>query len=115
MDGYATPEEAVRAADGIPPEYARIVAVDYSPDQRHAILLIEYNEPPVTEPYVVLCERRPDGWHQLQGGSGGGLSWLSTSDDGTAGVEVAWGQQPRIRWDVPSWYEREPPRGPNRW
>jgi hypothetical protein len=100
VTGHATPEEAVRAEDSVPSEYARLVKVDYSPNKDYAVVLLEYNEPPTVEPYVVLCESTPSGWVQCQGGSAGGLSWTATRGDGTEGVEVAWGQAPTVRWDV---------------
>ena len=108
MSGYATPEAAVGAADSVPPQYAQIVAVEYSPDGNHAVVLMEYDEPPTVDLYVVLCERAPSGWVEGQGGSGGGLSWMATSADGATGVEVAWGQTPTVRWDVPAFHEPEP-------
>jgi hypothetical protein len=87
----------------------QVVAVNYSPSASHAVVLIEYNEPPGVEPYVVLCEKTPDGWVERQGGSGGGLSWMATDAEGNLGVEVAWGQRPTVRWEVPAWEEPEPP------
>lgn len=98
MSGYATPEDAVRAADSVPNQYLRIVAVEYSPDRNYAVVLMEYNEPPTVEPYVVLCEWTSSGWVEGRGGSSGGLSWMATSADGATGVEVAWGQPPTVRW-----------------
>jgi hypothetical protein len=109
VTGYATPEDAVRAEDPVPSQYARVVAVDYSPDRNHAVVMLEYNEPPTVEPYVVLCEHTPSGWVEGQGGSGGGISWMATRADGTEGVEVAWGRPPRVRWEVPLPDEPEPP------
>src|SRR4051812_4963395 len=91
VDGYETPEEAVRATDSAPPEYVRIIAVEYSPDRSHAVVLIEYNEPPAVEPYIVLCERTGAAWVAAHGTSGGGSSWMSTTEDGSLGVEVLWG------------------------
>jgi hypothetical protein len=99
--GYATPEDAARAESSVPAQYSRVVAVDYSPDGSHAIVCLEYNEPPVVEPYVVLCENTPSGWIEGQGGSGGGVSWMATSADRAHGVEVAWGTPPTVRWDIP--------------
>jgi hypothetical protein len=61
MTGFATPEDAFRADDAVPPEYASVVAVDYSPSGQHAVLFIAYNEPPRVEPYVVLCEKTSAG------------------------------------------------------
>lgn len=34
--------------------------------------MVEYNEPPAIERYVVLCERVAQGWCERQGGSGEG-------------------------------------------
>jgi hypothetical protein len=62
VTGYATPEAAVRTEDLVPPQFARVVAVDYSPNKNHAVVLLEYNEPPTVEPYVVFCENTPSGW-----------------------------------------------------
>lgn len=99
VTGYATPEEAVRAEDSIPPEYVNVVAVEYSPSGEYAVVFVEYNEPPDVEPYVVLCEKEDSGWTERQGGSGGGLSWMSTSADGSSGVQATW--HPRtIQWSV---------------
>jgi hypothetical protein len=77
-----------------------VVAVDYSPGGRHAVVVIEDNEPPVVEPYVVLCEKTASGWVERQGGSGGGVSWMATDADGEVGVEVVWGP-PTVRWELP--------------
>jgi hypothetical protein len=118
VSGYPTPEEAVRAKDSVPPHYARVVAVEYSPGEEYAVVCVEYNEPPMVEPYVILCERESDGWSGRQGGSGGGLSWMSTSDDGSLGVEVSWGgSTPSVRWRVPAWYgdDRRPQPGDLGW
>ena len=112
--GYATPEEAVRADDQVPPQYARVVAVDYSPDRSFAVVLLEYNERPAVEPYVVLCENTHSGWVERQGGAGRGLSWMATSMEAGLGVEVAWGQQLTVRWNVPGGYEPGPPPGSTR-
>jgi hypothetical protein len=104
MSGHPTPEDAVRAADSVPPQYANVVAVEYSPRGDHAVVFIAYNEPPHVEPYVVLCEKTPEGWVESHGGSGGGLSWMSTSEDGALGVETTW-EPRRVRWDVPARHE----------
>jgi hypothetical protein len=93
----------------VPRQYARVVAVDYSPDGSFAVVLVEYNEPPAVEQYVVLCESTGSGWVERQGGAGGGLSWMATSPEADVGVEVAWGQQPTVRWNVPGGYGPEPP------
>jgi hypothetical protein len=63
----------------VPPEYANVVAVEYSPGGEHAVVFIAYNEPPDIEPYVVLCEKTSTGWVESLDGSGGGLSWMSTA------------------------------------
>ena len=69
-------------------------------------MFIAYNEPPDVEPYVVLCEKMPEGWLEGRGGSAGGMSWMSTSEDGSLGVQTAW--EPRtVQWEVPSWKEPE--------
>jgi hypothetical protein len=106
MGGHRTPKEAVRA-DSAPAEYVHIVAVEYSPSGAHAIVFIAYNEPPDIEPYVVLCENTPDGWVEGSGGTCGGVTWLSTTDDGSLGVEATWAPL-RLRWDVPA---PKPPTG----
>jgi hypothetical protein len=105
MTGYATPQEAVIADDSVPARYVNIVAVEYSPSGTHAVVLIAYNEPPVIEPYVVLCEKTPEGWVAGSGGSAGGVSWMGTSDDGSLGVRTTW-DPPTVQWDVPA---RRPP------
>jgi hypothetical protein len=115
VTGYTTPEEAARAEDSMPRQYARVVAVDCSPDRIHAIVLLEYNERPTVEPYIVLCENTPTGWVERLGGSGGGLSWMATSGDGAHGVEVAWGRSPTVRWDVSAPAGPEPPPDADRW
>ena len=113
--GYATPEEAARAHESVPPQFARVVAVEHSPDGTHAVVLIEYNEPPDVEPYVVLCQNTPTGWIDRGGGSAGRLTWMSTSEDSAVGVEVAWGQPPRITWDAPAWDIPDPGPDAGRW
>jgi hypothetical protein len=92
-----------------------VVTVDYSPNKDYAVVLLDYNEPPTVEPYVVLCENTPSGWVEYQGGSTGGLSWMATRGDGTEPVEVAWGQPPTVRWDVRAPVELEPPPDADRW
>lgn len=100
MSGHRTPEDAATAEDSVPPQYANIVAVEYSPDGDRAVVFIAYNEPPEVEPYVVLCKKTPGGWVEGRGGSGGGISWMSTSDDGSLGVRTTW--DPRtVQWNVP--------------
>ena len=101
VSGHRTPEEAVIAEDSVPPQYVRVVAVDYSPSGNHAVVLIEYNEPPAVDPYVVLCEKTRSGWVTDLGGSGGGQSWMATDPDAVVGVEVTWGLEPTVRWNVP--------------
>jgi hypothetical protein len=54
VSGHPTPEEAVISEDSAPSRFVNVVAVEYSPREDHAVVLIEYNEPPVVEPYVVL-------------------------------------------------------------
>jgi hypothetical protein len=117
VKGHPTPEEAVLAEDSVPRQYVNVVAVDYSPSRNQAVVLIEYNEPPTVEPYVVLCDNTPTGWVAGQGGSGGGVSWMSTDPDAELGVEVGWGPQPTVHWDVspPSAPEWPPPSGARRW
>jgi hypothetical protein len=112
MSGYRTPEDAARAGDSVPPQYANIVAVEYSPGGEHAVVFIAYNEPPDVEPYVVLCRNTPGGWVEGQGGSGGGVSWMSTSEDGSLGVQTTW--DPRtVQWNVPGPEEPEREAGGN--
>ena len=90
----------------MPPRYANIVAVEYSPSGEHAVVFIAYNEPPDLEPYVVLCENTPEGWGAGRGGSAGGMSWMSTSEDGSLGVQATW--NPRtVQWEVPAPEESE--------
>jgi hypothetical protein len=114
MSGYATPEEAVRAQDSVPEKYVRVVSVEYAPTGAHAVVFIAYNEPSHVEPYVVLCEMTADGWCQRSGGSGGGLSWMSTNDDGSVGVQTTW-DPPSTQWDVPAWDEKHPDRAAGTW
>ena len=115
VTGYATPEDAIRAGDSVPAQYTRVVAVDYSPDRKHAVVALEYNEPPSIEPYVVLCWSTPSGWVEGQGGSGGGLQWMATSAHRDRGVEVMWGGPPTVRWDVPAPGAPEPRPVADRW
>jgi hypothetical protein len=77
VKGDATPEEAARAEESVTPQYASVVAVDHSPDGRHAVVLIEYKEPPHVERYAVLCQNTPRGWVEQGGGSAGGLTWIA--------------------------------------
>jgi hypothetical protein len=114
VSGHPTPEEAVIVEDAVPRHFVNVVPTHYAPSGSHAVVLIEYNEPPVVEPYVVLCERTSSGWVAGQGGSGGGLSWMSTGP-GDVGVEVEWGRPPAVRWDVPAWREPEPPPNATPW
>jgi hypothetical protein len=116
MSGYRTPEEAVRAAESVPPEYARVVAVEFAPTGSHAVVFIAYNEPPDIEPYVVLCEKTTDGWNERSGGSGGGISWMSTSEDGATGVRTTW-DPPAAEWDMPhrAWETPDPDVGDGTW
>jgi hypothetical protein len=114
MSGYRTPEDAVRAGDSVPPQYANIVAVEHSPSGEHAVVFIAYNEPPHIEPYVVLCEKTPGGWVEGQGGSGGGMSWMTTTEDGSLGVHTTW--DPRTaRWNVPAPEAPKPEPGAGKW
>jgi len=46
----------------VPPEYARIVAVECSPGGSHAVVFMAYNEPPDVEPHLSLCEKTAGGW-----------------------------------------------------
>jgi hypothetical protein len=98
---FQTPEAAV-LADSVPPRYIRVVAVEYSPDRGHAVVFVEYNEPPSVEPYQILCERVAGGWTEGNGGSGGGTMWMRTHDDpdrGPLGVLTTW-EPPTARWKV---------------
>lgn len=100
MPAYRTPEEAVRADEAVPPEYARIIAVEHAPGGANAVVFIAYNEPPNIEPYVVLCEKTSDGWstsYTLSGGEG----WMSTDSDGSVGVQTTW-DPPCAEWATPS-------------
>jgi hypothetical protein len=115
VTGYATPEDAVGAETSVHRRYARVVAVDYSPDATHAVVSLEFNKPSTVEPYVVLCESTPSGWRELGGGSGDGVSWMATSADGARGVEVAWGRPPAVRWDVPQPDKPRPPPDADGW
>jgi hypothetical protein len=111
MSGCSTPEGAVIAADSVPPQYVNIVAVDYSPRGSHAVVFIAYNEPPDIEPYIVLCEKTPAGWVEIQGGSGGGISWMSTAEHGSLGVRTTW-ELRTAEWDVPAPDRPELPEDP---
>jgi hypothetical protein len=78
-----------------------VVAVEYSPDSTLAVVLVEFNEPPAVEPYVVLCEATRGGWIAGHGSAGGGSSWMATKPDGSVGVEVTWGASAySVEWDV---------------
>jgi hypothetical protein len=108
MSGYRTPEEAVRAAESVPPEYAQVVAVEFAPTGSHAVVFIAYNEPPDIEPYAVLCENTPQGWIERASGSGGEM-WMNTSEDGATGVQPTW-DPPAAEWDVPAPETPDPER-----
>ena len=88
MDGYPTPEDAVRAPDSVAPQYVSIVAVEYSPRGEHAVVFIAYNVPSHIERCIVLCEKTPAGLVDAHGGSGGGMSWRSRVEDGSLGVQT---------------------------
>jgi hypothetical protein len=77
--------------------------------------LLEYNEPPTIEPYVVLCEAATSGWVECHGGAGGGLNWMATRPDVGEGVEVAWAPPPSVRWDVAAPDEPGSPSDADRW
>jgi hypothetical protein len=53
-DSFDSPEAAARG--DTPARFAHVVAVEYSPSGEHALVFAEFNEPPRTEPYEVLCE-----------------------------------------------------------
>jgi hypothetical protein len=98
---FQTPEAAV-LADSVPARYVRVVAVEHAPDGRHAVVFVEYNEPPDVEPYQVLCEKVAGGGTEEGGGSGGGTMWMWTRDDpgrGRLGVLTTW-DPPTALWDV---------------
>lgn len=97
----------MRATESVPPEYARVVAVEFAPTGSHAVVFIAYNEPPDIEPYVVLCENTPQGWIERASGSGGEM-WMSTSEDGATGVQPTW-DSPSAAWDVPARWDAPVP------
>jgi hypothetical protein len=110
MSRHPSPEEAAIADDAIPARLVKGRAVEYSPYGREAVVLIEYNEPPTLDAYVVLCRQTGDGWVAGQGGAGGGSSWMSTTEDGSLGVEIFWGPSShRVEWDVPGGPDFEGP------
>jgi hypothetical protein len=95
--GCSTPEEAARG--DIPERYARVIASALSHEGRHAVVLMETNEPPAVEIYI--CERQEDGsCHSLSGSNGGGEFWFEdgvhvTSSrierpDGPVDFDVKW-------------------------
>jgi hypothetical protein len=96
--GYTTPEEAARG--DIPREYAKVVDEQISPWGEHAALLLETNEPPAVEYYLVVCEKQGEYWMQMFGGNGGMSGWLSD-----VFVEADWNEGPdgqvtlSTRWD----------------
>jgi len=114
MGGYRSPEDAVRAEDAVPAEYPRVITVQYAPDGAHAVDFMAYNEPPATEPHVVLCEKTPEGWCERYAGSGGGMSWMGTADDGSVGVLTTW-EPPSAQWDVPARNEPEDDPSSDNW
>lgn len=104
----------MRAAESVPPEYARVVAVEFAPAGSHAVVFIAYNEPPDIEPYAVLCEKTTDGWNERSSASGGEM-WMSTSEDGATGVQPTW-DPPAAEWDVPAaWESPDPDVGDGTW
>ncbi len=65
-EGYSTPEEAARG--DIPARYSTVLDLAYSPDAKHAVVLLGTNEPPYVYEYEVVCSMENDHW---VGGSGG--------------------------------------------
>jgi hypothetical protein len=87
-----TPEEAARGE--IPERFARALAVAYSPDGNHAVVLLGTNEEPYLYPYQVVCSLGKSGW--VEGTSSNGPGWSSTSSEGEPNVGVAtdWDEAP---------------------
>jgi hypothetical protein len=70
----------VQVARGdIPERFARLLAVAVSPDEQHAVVLLQTNEPPAVELYEVICHREGERWCAGIGSSGVGLGWASMS------------------------------------
>jgi hypothetical protein len=98
---YSTAEEAARG--DIPSRYARALAVEFSPDGDHAVVLLETNEPPFVYPYQVVCSRGEDGWAEGISGNGPGQTlvegtlWVRTEWRETAGGHVLMADW----WDEP--------------
>ena len=65
-DGREAPGEAARG--DIPPQYARVESVTFSPDGRQALVTLLTNEEPYLYPYYVWCVRDSRGlWHETAG------------------------------------------------
>lgn len=99
---FASPQAA--AQGDTPARFTEVIAVKYSPGRDRALVFLELNEPPHTEPYEVLCVRDRYGWRAPIGSSGGGEGWKWTHDDperGPLGVASSW-RPPTARWDVPA-------------
>lgn len=98
-EAFPTPEDAAKGHD---PD-VRVVAVEYSPDRRFAVVFLEYSPKSRPTPYEVLCERFDEGWASSIGGSGGsGWNWKITHEtpSGELGVLTRW-DPPRAEWDTP--------------
>jgi len=67
--GYETPEEAAKG--DIPPQFARVISVQYSKARDRACVWLLTNEEPYLYPYTVYCSRDERGfWHSGSGRSG---------------------------------------------
>jgi hypothetical protein len=101
---FPTPDAASQADDPTS-RVTEVVAVEYSPDGRFALVFLEYNG---WMPYEQLCERTDSGWVGTTGTSGGGQGWKLTHEDPARGpldVVTEW-CPPSAHWDV------EPPHRP---
>lgn len=68
--------------------------VSRSPDERHAVVLIDYNR---SEPYAVFCERRAAGWVASIGIGAGDNTSLGNAE---ADVQTTW-DPPSAIWGIP--------------
>jgi hypothetical protein len=109
-EAFPSPDEAAREGDS----YCRVIAVEYSPDRRFAVVFLEYSPESRPTPYVALCERFDDGWESSIGGSGGGMGWMITHGEEELGVTWRW-EPPRAEWNTPPPPSPAPPSDAKPW
>jgi hypothetical protein len=89
---YPTPEAAARGE--LPEPFAQALAITYSPDGRHTLVLIGCNDRSNPDPCQVLCRRdgAEDRW--IEGASTNVPGWTALDDEKERGVFSAWGPRP---------------------